>query len=131
MKNGKPFDIGGIWESWKDPTSGEWLRTFALMNTDASESTTECRPYTHPLTVSGLSDEPDARDLTRPQPAEPMRMWPISTRVNKPENDEPPILEPIELAALGQNPSPSKLRPNSPPQETERTLRLERRATLW
>jgi hypothetical protein len=68
MKNGKPFDIGGIWESWKDPTSGEWLRTFALMNTDASESTTECRPYTHPLTVSGLSDEPDARDLTRPQP---------------------------------------------------------------
>jgi hypothetical protein len=25
----------------------------------------------------------------RPFPAEPMRMWPISTRVNKPENDDP------------------------------------------
>jgi hypothetical protein len=24
-------------------------------------------------------------------------MWPISTRVNKPENDDPPIVEPIEL----------------------------------
>lgn len=24
-------------------------------------------------------------------------MWPISTRVNKPENDDPSILEPIEL----------------------------------
>jgi hypothetical protein len=24
-----------------------------------------------------------------------MRMWPISTRVNKPENDEPSILDPI------------------------------------
>jgi hypothetical protein len=25
-------------------------------------------------------------------------MWPISTRVNKPENDDPSILEPIDLA---------------------------------
>ena len=45
-----------------------------------------------------LSDEPDPRDLMRPFPAEPMRMWPISTRVNKPENDDPSIVEPIELA---------------------------------
>jgi len=34
----------------------------------------------------------------RPFAAEPMRMWPISTRVNKPENDEPSILEPLKLA---------------------------------
>jgi putative SOS response-associated peptidase YedK len=26
-----------------------------------------------------------------------MRMWPISTRVNKPENDDSSIVEPIEL----------------------------------
>ena len=34
----------------------------------------------------------------RPFPAEPMRMWPISTRVNKPENDDPSIIEPIQLS---------------------------------
>jgi putative SOS response-associated peptidase YedK len=34
----------------------------------------------------------------RPFPAEPMRMWPISPRVNKPENDDPSILEWVELA---------------------------------
>jgi putative SOS response-associated peptidase YedK len=28
-----------------------------------------------------------------------MIMWPISTRVNKPENDDPAIVEPIELSA--------------------------------
>jgi hypothetical protein len=27
-----------------------------------------------------------------------MRMWPISTRVNKPENDDQSIVEPIDLA---------------------------------
>jgi hypothetical protein len=26
-----------------------------------------------------------------------MRTWPIATRVNKPENDDPSIVEPIEL----------------------------------
>ncbi len=46
-----------------------------------------------------LSDEPDPRDLMVPFPTEPMRMWPISTRVNKPENDDSSILEPIKLAS--------------------------------
>jgi putative SOS response-associated peptidase YedK len=32
-----------------------------------------------------LSDEPDPRDLMQPFPAEPMPMWPIATRVDKPE----------------------------------------------
>jgi len=27
-----------------------------------------------------------------------MRMRPISTRINKPENDDPSIVEPLELA---------------------------------
>ena len=45
-----------------------------------------------------LSDEPDPGDLMRPFPAKPMRMWPISTRVNKPENDDPSIVEPIAIA---------------------------------
>ncbi len=48
--------------------------------------------------VRWLSDEPDPRDLMRPFSAEPMRMWPISTRVNKPENYDPSIVEPIALA---------------------------------
>ena len=46
-----------------------------------------------------LSEEPDLRDVMRPFPAEPMRMWPISTKVNKPENDDPSIIEPVKLTA--------------------------------
>ena len=33
-------------------------------------------------------------------PADLMQMWPISMRVNKPENDDPSIIEPIELATV-------------------------------
>jgi putative SOS response-associated peptidase YedK len=42
--------------------------------------------------------ERDAGDLMRSFPAGRMRMWPISTRVNKPQNDDSSIVEPIELS---------------------------------
>ena len=25
MKDGSPFGIAGIWENWKEPSSGEWI----------------------------------------------------------------------------------------------------------
>jgi putative SOS response-associated peptidase YedK len=37
-------------------------------------------------------------ELSLDPPADFMRMWPISTRVNKPENDDASIIEPIELS---------------------------------
>jgi putative SOS response-associated peptidase YedK len=104
MKDGSPFGIGGLWENWKDPTSSEWVRTFAIITTDANELVAEIHDRMPLILASGdytrwLSDEPNPRDLMRPFPAEPMRMWPISTMVNKPENDDPSIVEPIELTA--------------------------------
>jgi hypothetical protein len=26
LNDGVPFGIGGLWENWKDPVSGEWIR---------------------------------------------------------------------------------------------------------
>ena len=42
-----------------------------------------------------LGIEPDPRDLMRSFPSEPMRLWPISRRVNAPENDDPDLLTPV------------------------------------
>ena len=87
MKDGSPFGIGGLWENWRDLTSGEWVRTFAIITTDANELVAEIHDRM-PLILAPtdyarwLSEEPDPGDLMRPFPAEPMRMWPISTRVN-------------------------------------------------
>jgi putative SOS response-associated peptidase YedK len=104
MKDGSPFGLGGLWENWKEPVSGEWVRTFAIITTDANELVADIHnrmPLILAPTdyVRWLSGESDPHDLMRPFPAQPMRMWPISTRVNKPENDDPSIVEPIELSA--------------------------------
>jgi putative SOS response-associated peptidase YedK len=102
-KDGTPFDIAGIWENWKEPASGEWIRTFAVITIDANEMVADIHDRMPVILAPGdsrwLSDEPDPRDLMRAFPASLMRMWPISTRVNKPENDDPSILERVELAS--------------------------------
>jgi putative SOS response-associated peptidase YedK len=102
MKDGTPFGIASIWENWKEPTSGEWIRTFAVITTDANELVADIHDRMPVILAPEgyarwLGDELDPRDLMRPFPAERMRMWPISTRVNKPENDDPSIVDPIKL----------------------------------
>jgi hypothetical protein len=39
--------------------------------------------------------EPDPRDLLISFPAEHMRMWPISKRVNTPKNDDASLLDEV------------------------------------
>jgi putative SOS response-associated peptidase YedK len=51
-----------------------------------------------------LSTEPDPHDLLITYPSEPMIMWPLSTRVNKPENDDPSILDRVAEAVDWQAP---------------------------
>ena len=94
MKDASPFGIGGLWENWKDPNSGEWIRTFAIITTDANEMVAEIHDRMPLIVAPGdyerwLSDDSDPHDLMRPFPAEPMRMWPISTRVNKAGERQP------------------------------------------
>jgi putative SOS response-associated peptidase YedK len=103
MKDGSPFGIAGLWENWKDPASGEWIRTFAVITTEANELVAEIHDRMPTILppesyTRWLSDKPDPHDLMHPFPNGLMRMWPISTRVNKPENDDPSIIERSELA---------------------------------
>jgi putative SOS response-associated peptidase YedK len=55
MKDGAPFGLAGIWENWREPASGEWIRTFAIITTDANElwptSTTACPSFCRQVTT--------------------------------------------------------------------------------
>jgi putative SOS response-associated peptidase YedK len=103
MKDRTPFGIAGLWENWKDPATGEWIRTFAIVTTNANDMVADIHDRMPAILAPAhydrwLSDEPDPRDLLRPFPADLMCMWPVSTRVNKPENDDALIIDPIELS---------------------------------
>jgi putative SOS response-associated peptidase YedK len=104
MKDGSPFGIGGLWENWKEPATGEWIRTFAIITTDANELVTDIHDRMPLILAPGdcirwLSNDPDPSDLLRLYSSEPTQMWPISTRVNRPESNDALIVEPIPLPA--------------------------------
>jgi putative SOS response-associated peptidase YedK len=104
-RDSAPFGIAGIWENRKDPT-GQWQRTFAILTVPANDLVAQIhermpailRPEDY---ERWLGDEPDPHDALKPFPSDLLRMWPISTRVNKPENDDPSIVEPDCRAGPG------------------------------
>jgi putative SOS response-associated peptidase YedK len=97
MKDGSPFGLAGLWENWRNPNTGEWERTFAIITVP---SNTLVRQIHHrmpaildPTTYDRwLSPEPDPTELLLSYPPPFMVMWPISTRVNSPDNDDPSLL---------------------------------------
>jgi putative SOS response-associated peptidase YedK len=104
MRDGSPFGIAGLWDNWKDPTSGDWHRTFAIITVPANELVGPIHDRMPAILQREdygrwLGPEPDPRDALRPFPSELLRMWPISTRVNSTLNDDEHLLHEIKLPA--------------------------------
>jgi putative SOS response-associated peptidase YedK len=101
LKSVQPFGIAGIWEGRKHPLSAEIVRTFCIITCPANELVGSIhdrmpvilRPESYERWLASI--EPDPRELLVPYPADQMMMWPISTRVNRPEHDDPTILDPV------------------------------------
>jgi putative SOS response-associated peptidase YedK len=112
MATGAPFALAAIWDAWTDPRLGARIRTFAVLTCPANALMTEVH-HRMPVVLAPedhdrwLSDAPDPRELLRPYPSEPMRMWPVSARVNSPRNDGPDLLERVpDPAAEPDAPAP-------------------------
>jgi putative SOS response-associated peptidase YedK len=100
MKNGSPFGLAGLWENWRDPATSEWRRTFTIITVPSNDLIGRIHDrmpaiLRHEDDERWLGGDHDPGSLLITFPSELMRMWPVSTRVNKPENDDPAILEPV------------------------------------
>jgi putative SOS response-associated peptidase YedK len=99
MKHRSPFAIGGLWENWRHPQSGEWIRTVAIITVPSNELVAQIHdrmPLILPKSACErwLGQDPNPHDLLVPFPADQMAIWPVSTRVNSPDNDDAGLLEP-------------------------------------
>jgi putative SOS response-associated peptidase YedK len=100
MKDDSPFVFAGLWEGWKDPTTGEWLRTCTIVTGEPNEFVREIHTRMpvilpeehHDAWLSGEA----GKEILVPFPANRMKAWPIDARVNSPENNDPEIIVPIE-----------------------------------
>ena len=99
------LSLAGLWESWRDPATGQDVRTFTILTTAANEFMRDFHERM-PVVVQpedravwmDRADVPDAvlADLLQ-RPFEPERMqaWPVSKAVNKPAVDSPECVAPL------------------------------------
>ena len=104
MHDRKPFAFAGLWDSWNSP-DGSHVKTCAIITTEPNELMTlihnrmpailHPRDYARWLDASPQSPE-ILKPLIKPYPADKMSAYPVSTLVNKPENDIPELVVPIK-----------------------------------
>jgi putative SOS response-associated peptidase YedK len=44
MKDDRPFTFAGLWENWKDPETGEWVRTCTIITGEPNELVAQIHP---------------------------------------------------------------------------------------
>jgi putative SOS response-associated peptidase YedK len=100
MNDRKPFAFAGLWDSWNSP-DGAQIKTSTIITTEPNDLMTlihnrmpailHPRDYDKWLDPSHQTPE-NLLPLLKPYPAEQMNAYPVSTQVNKPENDNPELV---------------------------------------
>jgi putative SOS response-associated peptidase YedK len=104
LEDGQPFGFAGLWTSWRDPGSGEQLRSVTIITTSANELVAPVHdrmPVILPRAVEQrwLDREvppAEALELLAPNPPEQMRAAEASLLVNAVANDDLRLFDPNE-----------------------------------
>jgi putative SOS response-associated peptidase YedK len=102
LKSGQPFAFAGLWEIWNAP-DGSTVLSCAILTTAPNELMSPLHnrmPVILPASAYAQWLEPGEQSpsrlqpLLRPYPAEELLAYPVSTLVNRPENDVAECIQP-------------------------------------
>jgi putative SOS response-associated peptidase YedK len=104
MQDRSLFGFAGLWERWKDRTSGETVRSCTIITTMPNEV---CAPIHDRMPViiarddygKWLGEEPvepvRLLQMLKPSPADKMTSFPIGPRIGNVKNDDAALIEPL------------------------------------
>jgi putative SOS response-associated peptidase YedK len=127
MKDGAPFAFAGLSERWLSP-AGEVLDTCTIATTSANALLAPLHDRMPVIVPAASYDrwldvtQADVLDLLAPYPAEAMRWYPVSPRVNSVRNDDPTLL--LEIAEPVAPLPPHAGPPAAPSEEDPEQSRL-------
>jgi len=101
-RDGTPFGIAGLWERWIAPDGGR-LESCALLTTAANARVGELHdrmpailpPDAYAIWLDPARDVAALADLLAPLAADALFVQPVSTRVNRVENDDAALLDAV------------------------------------
>jgi putative SOS response-associated peptidase YedK len=103
LRDRRPFAFAGLWEHWQGGDGSE-IESCTLLTTEPNEL---MRPLHNRMPVilqpqdydlwldPAVDDVRRLQPLLRPYPAGDMASYPVSRRVNSPQNDDPACIEPL------------------------------------
>jgi len=101
MKEGRPFALAGLWESWKDD-GGPEIRSCTILTTKPNALAGEIHDRMPVILPTGSydvwldaeADRDELYGLLAPYPEDEMEAYPVSRFVNSPSNNDPRCIEP-------------------------------------
>ena len=100
LSNGELFALAGLWERWRSP-EGETIESCCIITCEPNEIAARFHDRM-PVIIAPQDYDPwligtpeQAQALLRPYPAALMRAYPVSTKVNRPANDTPELVDPL------------------------------------
>lgn len=101
LADGSAFAFAGLWDVWRD-ANGQPLRTFTIITTTPNELMSGIHnrmpvilpPEGERLWLDDHAGPEAWQRLLVPCPAEALRSYAVSRRVNSPTNDDPAVIEP-------------------------------------
>jgi putative SOS response-associated peptidase YedK len=105
-RDGEPFAMAGLWESWRAP-GGEDVESFTIVTTAANGDIAPLHDRMpvilatndHDLWLNAAAPRAEILALLRPYPANELRAYAVSTRVNKVANDDAACIAPAASSA--------------------------------
>jgi putative SOS response-associated peptidase YedK len=113
LQDHAPFAFAGLWEHWSDRDSGGELQTCTILTTAPNELMEPIHtrmpvilaPDDYAPWLDPDFDQPQIlQAMLRPYEAEAMDRYPVSTVVNKPQNDIPDCIAPLASADATSEP---------------------------
>lgn len=100
-QDGQPMAFAGLWEGYRWPDGVTTSRTFTIITTNANSTVAELHDRMPviveqkdwPTWLGGVEGSPV--ELLRPAADDLLRIWPVSRKVNSPDNNGPELLEPV------------------------------------
>jgi putative SOS response-associated peptidase YedK len=104
MKDDGMFAFAGLWEKWKDKTTGQVLRTYTILTTDPNELMEPIHdrmpviipPKGYERWMAPADPTHLPVDLLRPFPAEEMKAWKVGRAVGNTRNNDASLVEPLK-----------------------------------
>jgi putative SOS response-associated peptidase YedK len=108
-RDGEPLAFAGLWEIWHDPAVGDdapRIRSCVIITTEANDLVAKVHDRMPVVLAESAWSEwldgenHDVAGLQRllvPAPAADIDAWPVTTLVNKPDNNGPELLEPASV----------------------------------